>query len=220
MSGKILVTEDDLFLRDGLCAFLQREGYTVTCAACRRDAERFLAENTFDLLILDIMLPDGNGVDLCIALRAAGVSVPILLLSAMDDELQIVRGLDSGADDYVTKPFKLLELHSRIKALLRRRCSEPTVFVVGDLTVDTEKMSVTKHGSAVFVTRTEFQILAKLLRNRGVIVTREGLLSSIWDAGGSFIDDNTLSVHVSRLREKIGAQHVVTVRGFGYRWQD
>ena len=133
-------------------------------------------------------------------------------------EIQIVRGLDSGADDYVTKPFKLLELLSRVRALLRRNSS--FTFKSKDIIIDSSNMTVKKNGENVFVTPTEFQILSILMRNSGVIVTRETLLQNIWDNNNIYIDDNTLSVHISRLREKIGSKYIATVRGIGYRWEE
>lgn len=146
------------------------------------------------------------------------MTTPILFLTACDEEYQIVRGLDAGGDDYVTKPFKLLELLSRIRALIRRNAFQN--FVSSDLVIDTNNMTVKKNNQNIFVTKTEFQILSMLIRNNGAIVTRSSLLQSIWDDSGNFIDDNTLSVHVSRLREKIGADKIATVRGIGYRWEE
>ncbi len=218
MSVKILVTEDDAFLRDGLCEMLKKEGYNVVTAGTIDDAKECFLKEHFNLVILDVMLPDGNGFDMCAFIRSKNENVPILFLTACDDEVQVVRGLDAGADDYVTKPFKLLELLSRIRALLRR--SKATVYNCENISVDINTMTVKRDGENIFVTPTEFQILSALIRNSGVIVTRSVLLENIWDEGGSFIDDNTLSVHISRLREKIGAEHIVTVRGIGYRWED
>lgn len=218
MNNRIFILEDDVFLRDGLCEMLQKEGYATTSTCTCREARGILAGTGFDLIILDVMLPDGNGFDLCCELREKGYTTPILFLTACDDEIQIVRGLDCGADDYVTKPFKLLELLSRVRALLRRNVN--STLKSKDIIVDTGNMTVKKSGENVFVTPTEFQILSILMRNNGVIVTRSSLLQSIWDDNDCFIDDNTLSVHVSRLREKIGAKHITTVRGIGYRWEE
>lgn len=217
MSIKILTVEDDEFLRDGLCEILEDKGYDVQSASTYNEATALLKTESFSLVILDVMLPDGNGLDLCTSIRNSGNNVPILFLTACDDEIQIVRGLDSGADDYVTKPFKLLELLSRVSALLRR--NNHSVYKSSDIVIDVNNMTVKKNGESIFVTPTEFQIISLLIRNNGVIVTRSVLLQNIWDDNGSFIDDNTLSVHISRLREKIGAQHIVTVRGIGYRWE-
>lgn len=212
----ILIVEDDLFLRDGLCEILTKEGYRVTAAKNLAEASALLNSDT-SLIILDAMLPDGNGFDFCEKVRKTD-NVPILFLTACDEELQIVRGLDAGADDYVTKPFKLLELLSRVRALLRRNSSN-SIVSSNDISVDTSNMTVKRDGKIIFVTKTEFQILSMLIRNNGLIVTRTLLLQSIWDDNGDFIDDNTLSVHISRLREKIGACHIKTVRGVGYRWE-
>ena len=218
MSSNILLTEDDAFLRDGLKEMLDKEGYAVDVAPCIADARAALAAKTYNLLILDVMLPDGDGFSFCTEVRTGGNNIPILFLTACDDEIQVVRGLDEGADDYVTKPFKLLELLSRVRALLRRNMN--SVYNAGGLAIDVSTMTVKKDGEVVFVTPTEFQILSTLIRNNGIIVTRNILLQNIWDDAGNFIDDNTLSVHISRLREKIGAEHIKTVRGVGYRWED
>lgn len=218
MSEKIFLLEDDAFLRDGLCELLENAGYSVTSAGTIKDAEEIIKGSFFSLLILDVMLPDGSGFDLCQRLRNAGVHTPILFLTACDDEIQIVRGLDSGADDYVTKPFKLLELMSRVRALIRRNSN--STYVSNEIAVDTNTMTVKKNGEVIFVTKTEFQLLSCLIRNNGVIITRATLLQNIWDDNGNFIDDNTLSVHMSRLREKIGAEHITTIRGVGYRWEE
>lgn len=218
MSAKILLVEDDAFLRDGLCEMLEKEGYGVTAVSTIFDARSKITDG-FNLFILDVMLPDGNGFDFCTKIRESGNNIPILFLTACDDEIQIVRGLDAGADDYVTKPFKLLELMSRVRALLRRNVTN-NIIQSSDIAVDTSNMTVKKNGEIIFVTKTEFQILSALISNNGIIVTRAMLLQSIWDDNGDFIDDNTLSVHISRLREKIGAEHIKTVRGVGYRWED
>lgn len=218
MNEKIFLLEDDVFLRDGLTEMLTKEKYSVVSASCIKDAKSCLIKETFDLIILDVMLPDGDGFNFCSELRNFGTSTPILFLTACDDEIQIVRGLDSGADDYVTKPFKLLELLSRVRALIRR--SSSATIKSNDIVIDTNNITVKKNGEQIFVTKTEFQLLSCLLRNSGVIVTRATLLQSIWDDNGDFIDDNTLSVHISRLREKIGANRISTIRGVGYRWEE
>ena len=215
---KILLVEDDAFLRDGLFEMLEKESYSVTPVSTITDARKEIAGG-FNLVILDVMLPDGNGFDFCAEVRANGNAIPILFLTACDDEIQIVRGLDAGADDYVTKPFKLLELMSRVRALLRRN-SASNIIQSSNIAIDTSNMTVKKNSEIIFVTKTEFQILSTLIRNNGIIVPRNSLLQNIWDDAGDFIDDNTLSVHISRLREKIGAEHIKTVRGVGYRWED
>lgn len=217
MNTKILLVEDDIFLREGLSEMLTKEGYVVTAAESFTAAKEKIEEH-FHLIILDIMLPDGNGLEICEEIRKSGNSTPLLFLTACDDEIQIVRGLDAGADDYVTKPFRLLELLSRIRALLRR--SGGQALFSKDISVNNDNMTVSKNGQTVLLTPTEYMILKTLIANSGVIVTRGNLLEKIWDCDGSFIDDNTLSVHVSRLREKIGSEHIATIRGVGYRWEE
>ncbi len=219
MKAKILLVEDDLYLREGLQELLTKENYTPVCAKNYSEAKSLFAADHYDLIILDVMLPDGNGLDLCTHIRNAGSDVPVLFLTACDEEFQIVRGLDAGADDYVTKPFRLLELLSRIRALLRRK-STNSALQSGEITLDTANMTVKKGSKTLFLTPTEFQILSALMQNSGVIVTRTSLLQRIWDSDGNYIDDNTLSVHISRLRDKIGTAHIVTVRGTGYRWEE
>ncbi len=218
MQTKIILVEDDYFLRDGLCELLQKENYAVACAETCASARTLLQTETADLVILDVMLPDGNGLELCTELRSRGSDVPVLFLTACDEEYQIVRGLDAGADDYVTKPFKMLEFLSRVRALLRRRRS--TVLQQNNLQIDMATMSVKKDGDSIALTPTEFQILTALMANRGNTLSRSVLLQRIWDCDGNYIDDNTLSVHISRLREKIGAEHITTIRGTGYRWEE
>ncbi|MBR3956168.1 MAG: response regulator transcription factor [Clostridia bacterium] len=219
MKAKILLVEDDLYLREGLQELLTKENYSPVCAKNCAEAEALFGADSFGLVILDVMLPDGNGLDLCSRIRNTGSDVPILFLTACDEEFQIVRGLDAGADDYVTKPFRLLELLSRIRALLRRKTAG-SALQSGEITLDTANMTVRKGSETLFLTPTEFQILSVLMQNNGVIVTRSTLLQRIWDSDGNFIDDNTLSVHISRLRDKIGTSHIATVRGTGYRWEE
>lgn len=220
MNKKIFLLEDDAYLRDGLSEMLSGQGYAVKAAETISQARGIIASGVFDLIILDVMLPDGSGLDLCASLRASGVTSPILFLTACDDEINIVKGLDSGADDYVTKPFKLLELMSRVRALIRRSGNNLSLVSSDGIVIDMNNMTVKKNNETIFLTKTEFQILCCLIRNSGVIVTRDTLLKNIWDESGNFIYDNTLSVHMSRLREKIGFEHIVTVRGVGYRWED
>ncbi len=218
MNERIFLLEDDAFLRDGLSEMLQKEGYITKCASTCGEAKVLLSGSRFNLIIFDVMLPDGSGLDLCTEIRKADTNIPILFLTACDDEIQIVRGLDAGADDYVTKPFKLQELLSRIRALLRRNSN--LIMKSKDIVITPQNITVMKNGKNIFVTPTEFQILSILIRNNGIIVTRNTLLQNIWDDNNNFIDDNTLSVHISRLREKVGAEHIVTVRGVGYRWEE
>lgn len=218
MKNTILLVEDDVHLHDGLMEVLTGEGYSLDSAVTATDANAKIKAQAYSLVILDVSLPDGNGFELCTQWREAGIQTPILFLTAKDEEYHIVRGLDAGGDDYITKPFRLLELLSRIRALIRR--NRQTVYDHDGLNIDLEKFSATKDGNPVYLTSTEFQLLSALITNAGKVMDRNSLLQSIWDDAGMFIEDNTLSVHISRLRDKIGAQHIKTIRGTGYRWED
>ena len=214
---KILLVEDDDALRGALEELLCREGYDVVKASNVRSAREGL-DATADLVILDVGLPDGDGVELCRSWRSEGVQTPILFLTAKDEEMDVVRGLDSGGNDYVTKPFRMQELLSRIRALLRRNQRDTTITRSG-ITLDTAKLQATRDGEVLLLTVTEYKILAKLISSRSII-TRAVLLEALWDLDSRFVDDNTLSVHISRLREKIGGSHIKTIRGVGYQWVD
>ena len=214
---KILLVEDDSALRQGLTELFIREGYEVARAGSAREARALLPKGA-DLVVLDVTLPDGDGVSLCREWREEGAETPILFLTAKDEEVDVVRGLDAGGNDYVTKPFRMMELMSRIRAQLRRPGPAPAP-LSGGLTIDEARMQVKKDGVLLSLTLTEYRILLALVRRRGV-VTRDMLRSALWDDGCKFVDDNTLSVHVSRLREKIGAEHIRTIRGVGYQWED
>ena len=214
---KILLVEDDTALRGALVELLCREGYDVIKASNVRLA-RSAMNSEVDLIMLDVGLPDGDGVSLCRQWRDEGVQTPILFLTAKDEELDVVRGLDAGGNDYVTKPFRMQELLSRIRALLRRNQKEATVSRSG-ITLDKAKLQAAKDGEVLLLTVTEYKILAKLISERSII-TRAALLDALWDVDSRFVDDNTLSVHVSRLREKVGSSHIKTIRGVGYQWVD
>ena len=215
----ILLIEDDAVLRGGLTELITREEYSVISAACAKEAREKLSGNV-NLIVLDVGLPDGDGVSLCQQWRNSGVTVPILFLTAKDEEFDVVRGLDAGGNDYVTKPFRMMELLSRIRALLRTSRSQvSTTFSRSGVEVDQEHMQVRKNGEPLQLTLTEYRILLALIQ-RNTIVPRNVLLEALWDVDSKFIDDNTLSVHVSRLREKIGAEHIKTIRGVGYQWAD
>lgn len=214
---KILLVEDDAALRGALEELLQREGYDVLKASNVRLARESF-NSSVDLIMLDVGLPDGDGVSLCRQWRSEGVQIPILFLTAKDEELDVVRGLDAGGNDYVTKPFRMQELLSRIRALLRRNQKEATISRSG-ITLDKAKLQASRDGEVLLLTITEYKILAKLISERSII-TRAALLDALWDVDSRFVDDNTLSVHVSRLREKVGSSHIKTIRGVGYQWVD
>lgn len=214
---KILLVEDDTALRGALEELLCREGYDVIKSSNVSSA-RSAMNPEVDLVMLDVGLPDGDGVSLCRQWRDEGVQTPILFLTAKDDELDVVRGLDAGGNDYVTKPFRMQELLSRIRALLRRNQKEATISRSG-ITLDKAKLQASRDGEVLMLTVTEYKILAKLISERSII-TRAALLDALWDVDSRFVDDNTLSVHVSRLREKVGSIHIKTIRGVGYQWVD
>ena len=216
MAFSILLVEDDLMLRGGLKELFEREGYDVTTAASAAEA-RVRLNGNIDMIVLDVTLPDGNGVDLCREWRSEEMNKPILFLTAKDEEYDIVRGLDAGGNDYVTKPFRMQELLSRIRAQLRT--VTPAQILRGQIEIDPVRMQVKKNGQQILLTLTEYKILTTLIK-RSSVVTRDMLLQALWDDGGKFVDDNTLSVHVSRLKNKIGAEHIRTVRGVGYQWSD
>ena len=219
--------EDDISLVEGLKYALGKSGYEIEAVGSIREAEEYL-KNSYDLLLLDVELPDGTGFEVCESIRKSGSRVPILFLTAADDEMSIIRGLDGGGDDYVTKPFKLGELCSRIHALLRRAgtAKEDTGLLrSGNITIDYSKSRVLRGDEVLELTGAEYRLLCLLVRNEGIVVTRNMILEELWDSNGSFVDDNTLSVYIRRLREKIEEdpsrpEYLVTVRGFGYRWNE
>lgn len=214
---KILLVEDDSALRSALEELLSREGYGVVKSSNVLSAKAAMSAD-IDLVMLDVGLPDGDGVSLCKQWRSEGLQVPILFLTAKDEELDVVRGLDAGGNDYVTKPFRMQELLSRIRALLRRNQKETSITRSG-ITLDTAKLQASREGEVLQLTVTEYKILAKLISERSII-TRAVLLDALWDVDSRFVDDNTLSVHISRLREKVGGSHIKTIRGVGYQWVD
>ena len=214
---KILLVEDDNALRSALEELLSREGYGVVKSSNVLSAKAAMSAD-IDLVMLDVGLPDGDGVSLCKQWRSEGLQVPILFLTAKDEELDVVRGLDAGGNDYVTKPFRMQELLSRIRALLRRNQKETSITRSG-ITLDTAKLQASREGEVLQLTVTEYKILAKLISERSII-TRAVLLDALWDVDSRFVDDNTLSVHISRLREKVGGNHIKTIRGVGYQWVD
>lgn len=225
--ARLLLLEDDQSLIDGLVYALTKEGFALDVAMTVREARAQLAAQAYDLLLLDQTLPDGSGLALCEEVRAGGNAVPIIFLTAMDEEIQVIRALDAGGDDYITKPFKLGELCSRIRAQLRRsgmlRQQEQEPGAEG--TVRIEGGRAYRAGEPLELTATELRLLACFLRNRGQVLTREQLLAALWDEDANFVDDNTLSVYIRRLREKVerdpsAPQHLRTVRGLGYEWRE
>lgn len=223
----ILLLEDDESLIDGLKYTLEKNGFSPDIARTTREARSLLKKNPpYDLLLLDVTLPDGTGFDLCTWVRARDSRIPIIFLTASDEELNIIRGLDSGGDDYITKPFLLGELLSRIRALLRRTgLSEPAEGLsCGDLFLDFTKSQALLKSEPLDLTAGEYRLLCLLVRNAGQVLPRSRILDELWDGNGSFVDDNTLSVYIRRLREKTEEDpshplHLITVRGIGYQWK-
>lgn len=219
--------EDDDALIDGLQYALQKQGYEIEVARSVGEAKKRL-QREFDLLLLDISLPDGTGFEVCENIRENGSRTPVIFLTAADDEMSVVRGLDGGGDDYVTKPFRLGELCSRIHALLRRAGQskeEKSFLKTGNLVIDLRRRRVQRGREELELTGAEYRLLCLLVRNVGIVVTRNMILEELWDSGGSFVDDNTVSVYIRRLREKIEEdpsrpKNLTTVRGFGYRWNE
>ncbi len=217
----ILLVEDDSKIVENLTAFLQKEGFEITAAAGQKAAVNAVSQSSFDLVLLDISLSDGNGFAVCSYVKH-NTAVPVIFLTASDDEYNVVSGLDMGADDYISKPFRPRELVSRINRVLRRTGKAQSVLQIEDLTVDIQKAVVKKGNTELFLSALEYRLLLILCQNRGMILTRERLLEEIWDAAGEFVNDNTLTVYIKRLREKIETNAsdpkiIKTVRGMGYR---
>lgn len=227
--SRLLLLEDDVSLIDGLRYSLEKDGFELEVARTVREARVCLKEgHSFDLLLLDVTLPDGTGFMICEEVRSAGDTTPIIFLTASDEETSIIRGLDSGGDDYITKPFRLGELCSRIRALLRRSTMrkkvESGVLRSGTVTVDQLAGRAYLEGKPLELTGAEYRLLCLFLRHDGQVLTRNAILDALWDGNGSFVDDNTLSVYIRRLREKIERdpsrpEYLMTVRGMGYRWE-
>jgi DNA-binding response OmpR family regulator len=223
--NNILLVEDDLSLIDGLDFSLKKNGFHVDIARTVQEAYVIIENRSHDLLILDLTLPDGSGYEICKRVRQSS-AVPIIFLTASDEEVNIVKGLDMGADDYITKPFKLNELISRINALLRRAKladGAQTELSSNGITVRLAENRVFKENSELELTTAEYRLLCFLMQNPNVVLTREIILDRLWDNNSSFVDDNTLSVYVRRLRSKIednpeNPVFLLTMRGLGYKW--
>ncbi|MCH5252797.1 MAG: response regulator transcription factor [Lachnospiraceae bacterium] len=218
---KIFLIEDDKSIVENLREFLSGEGFFVEAVSGQKEALKRLESETFDIVLLDISLADGNGFAVCAYVKQ-NTDTPVIFLTASGDEYSVVSGLDMGADDYISKPFRPRELVSRINSVLRRAGKAQTVLEAGGITVDTAKAVVKKNGEEIFLSALEYRILLILFNNKGMVLTRERLLEEIWDAAGEFVNDNTLTVYIKRLREKIekdpaNPEIVMTIRGMGYR---
>jgi two-component system response regulator RegX3 len=219
--AKILLVEDDKSIVENLSEYLMDEGFEIDSAAGQTEAIEKLGLNKYDLVILDITLRDGNGFAVCSAVKAT-TNVPVIFLTASGDEYSVVTGLDMGADDYISKPFRPRELLSRIKNVLRRGGKAAPVLELDGVRVDTARGTVTKDCREVFLSALEYRLLLVFLNNMGAVLGRDRLLEEIWDVAGEYVNDNTLTVYIKRLREKIeddpqNPKIIKTVRGFGYK---
>ena len=220
----LFLVEDDQAIAKNLMILLQMEGFIVTHAVNKREAFTLLSKNKFDVALVDISLPDGNGFTVCTEIKSKQ-AIPVIFLTASDDEASVVTGLDMGADDYVIKPFRPRELLARIRNALRKSGHGQTTFEVSGLYVDIAGGVVRKNGKEVFLSALEYRLLLVFVNNPKNILTRERLLDELWDAAGEFVNDNTLTVYIKRLREKIEEdpthpEMILTVRGIGYRLGD
>ena len=220
---QILLAEDDSAIAMGLEYSLGQEGWQVTVCGDCPTALAAMEKRRFDLYLLDLTLPGGSGYDLCRRAKEWG-EAPVIFLTAMDDEVNVVMGLDMGGDDYITKPFRVRELISRIKSVLRRYKGDNnhSQFKLGDLRVNTSEARVWKQGEEVLLTALEYRLLLAFLNHPGQVLTRGQLLENIWDVAGDFVNDNTLTVYIKRLRDKLeqdpqDPQIIKTVRGVGYK---
>ena len=221
---KILLVEDDGQIASYLGELLRAEGFDTQIAGSKKEASECLLIQSFDLVLLDVSLPDGNGFSICAEIKKE-YEIPVIFLTASGDEYSVVAGLDMGADDYIAKPFRPRELISRIRSVLRRCKKEQRILSCGDLKVNVSSATVTKGEKELFLSALEYRLLLILLQNKGQILTRNQLLEEIWDASGEYVNDNTLSVYMKRLREKIeenpqSPRLLHTIRGIGYRMEN
>lgn len=218
----IFLLEDDEAIGIGLTYSLENEGYNVTLAKSVKEAEKIIDEKEFSLYILDLTLPDGSGYDVCKRIKAKG-DLPVIFLTAYDDEVNVIMGFELGADDYISKPFRVKELMLRIKSVMRRYSNETSdgIIKINNLRINTNEAKVYKNNEEIILTAMEYRLLLILLSNRGKVLSRTALLENIWDVAGDFVEDNTLTVYIKRLRDKIEEdpakpEFIKTVRGLGY----
>lgn len=221
---KVLLVEDDLSLIEGLKFSLSKHDFEVAVARTVKEARELFNQNEYQLIMLDLMLPDGSGFDICKSVRQVS-DVPIIFLTASDEEVNVVMGLDIGGDDYISKPFKLNELMSRINAIMRRTgpVNEKTELSSNGIIVRLMEGRALKNGKDLELTTAEYRLLCLFMKNPRVVLSRDQIMQSLWDSQEVFIDDNTLAVYISRLREKLEEtpKHPVfllTIRGMGYKW--
>lgn len=223
--SKIFFVEDDLSLISGLSFALKKQGYEVDNARTIDEAEKLWQNNKYDLAILDISLPDGSGYQLCEKIRLNS-KIPIIFLTAADEETDIIMGLDMGADDYITKPFKLAVFLSKVNAILRRSNDfnqKNTVLNSNGISVNLLNGEVTKNGETLNLTSGEYKLLCLFMENPNIILSQEQILGKLWDSNNDYIDNSTLTVYIRRLRKKVeddpsNPTNIVTIRRMGYKW--
>lgn len=219
---RVLLVEDDGAIVRTLSELLADEGFSVVTEATQDGACARLAAESFDIALLDVTLAQGNGFAVCAAAREVAPDMPVIFLTASDDEYSTVAGLDMGAVDYIAKPFRARELVSRMRGALRRTSPADNVLTMGDVRLNVTSGAVTRGGTEVFLSALEYRLLLYFLQHKGKLVTREMLRDAIWDSAGEYVSDNALNVYIKRLREKVEAdpsdpQIIVTVRGLGYK---
>lgn len=220
---KILLVEDNETIIMGLKYSLEQEGFQIISTKTKKETEKIILEEQIDLILLDVTLPDGNGFDICKYIKEKS-DTPVIFLTAQDEETSVVIGLDLGADDYIVKPFRTRELISRINSVLRRydkSFEKSNIIQYKNIKIDTNMAKVYKDNEEIIFTSLEYKILLMLFSNQNKLITREALLDKIWDIAGNFVNDNTLTVYIKRIREKLGDEDIIkTVRGLGYRIGD
>ena len=223
----ILMVEDDSTIAFAVKYAVEQEGFNLDIAENLENARKIVNSKEYDLILLDVMLPDGNGYEFLKQLREHDEDTPVIFLSACDEEVNIVMGLDIGGDDYITKPFRVRELISRINAILRRKGksqdSNKKILKFKNISIHTLEARVFKNNEEIFLTSAEYKLLLILIQNKNMVLSRAQILEKLWDVTYDFINDNTLSVYIKRLREKIEddsskPQYILTVRGLGYKW--
>ena len=219
---RVLLVEDDGAIVRTLSGLLADEGFAVTAESTQSGAIARLSAERFDIALLDVTLAEGNGFAVCAAAREAAPAMPVIFLTASDDEYSTVAGLDMGAADYIAKPFRARELVSRMRGALRRANPADSVLTVGDVRLDVNSGAVTKAGAEVFLSALEYRLLLYFFQHKGKLVTRDNLKDAIWDSAGEYVSDNALNVYIKRLREKVERdpsepQIITTVRGLGYK---
>ena len=220
----ILLVEDDRMIIENLTEFLKTEGFQVWSADGQEKAMKILRNQHFDLILLDITLAQGNGYSTCTQIKSH-YEIPIIFLTALDDEFSVVTGLDMGEDDYISKPFRPRELVSRMRTVLRRNSKTPNFLSCREIRIDPVKGIVTKRGEEIFLSALEYRLLLVFFQHRGMVMSRSMLLEEIWDIAGEYVNDNTLTVYIKRLRDKIEdnpqePKIIKTVRGLGYKMEE